>query len=218
MMTIKIKICGITRAEDAADACELGADLLGFNFIPESKRYINPYAAREIISTLPPFVMSVGVFADEEQHVVNDMTRFLRLDAVQLHGSESPSYCTGVNAPVIKAMRIGAVEDLEGARCYDVPALLLDSKVKGIMGGSGKTFPWHFAAGLCDVKRIFVAGGITPDNVAEAIHTLSPFGIDCASGVEVKPGVKDRGLMEKLIGEAVRAAAGNGEKRSKNDD
>jgi len=217
-MNVKIKICGITRLQDALDACDLGADLLGFNFIPESKRYINPYTAREIIASLPPFVMSVGVFADEEPGIVNDMTRFLNLDAVQLHGKESPSYCTRINMPVIKAMRVGSEKDLEEVERFDVPALLLDSRVEGVLGGSGKTFSWHLASELCDVKRVFVAGGITPDNVALAVQTLSPFGVDTASGVEIEPGIKDRDLMKKFMVVARQAAAQNGGKCSDSKD
>ncbi len=217
-MNIKIKICGITRLQDALDACDFGADLLGFNFIPESKRYINPYSVREIIASLPPFVMSVGVFADEEPGVVNDLTRFLNLDAVQLHGSEDPSYCARIKAPVIKAMRVGSEEDLEEVERFDVPALLLDSRVEGTLGGSGKTFSWHLASDLCDVKRVFVAGGITPDNVADAIRALSPFGVDTASGVEIEAGIKDKGLMEKFMRAARRAAAQNGGRCSDSSD
>jgi len=211
-MNIKIKICGITRLQDALDACSLGTDLLGFNFVGGSKRYVNPYAAREIIASLPPFVSMVGVFADEELGVVNDMAAFLNLDAVQLHGGETPSYCAGVKAPVIKAVRVGSDEDLEGVERYDVPALLLDSRVEGVLGGSGETFPWHLASELCEVKRVFVAGGVTPDNVAGAVRALSPFGVDTASGVEIEPGIKDKGLMERFIRAAMCAAAESGGK------
>jgi len=206
-MNIRVKICGITRNQDARDACLAGADLLGFNFVSGSKRYVNPYAAREIITSLPPFVLSVGVFANEDLGVVNDLSAFLRLNAVQLHGDEDPSYCAKVLVPVIKAVRIASEVDLKISKGYDVAALLLDSKVNGTLGGSGKTFPWHLASGLCGSARVFIAGGMDPENVGKAIRTLAPFGVDAASGVETEPGIKDKALMERFVGSARRAAA-----------
>jgi phosphoribosylanthranilate isomerase len=209
-MNIRVKICGITRLQDALDACGFGADLLGFNFVPESKRYINPYSAREIIASLPPFVMRVGIFADEELRVVNDLAQFLNLDAVQLHGNEDSAYCSGVQSTVIKAVRVSRKADLDGFEIYDVPALLLDSKVEGTLGGSGRSFPWEMASDLCVKRRIFLAGGLTPSNVRDAVRILSPFGVDTASGVEIEPGVKDRALMKKFISAAKCAAMENG--------
>ena len=205
-MCIKIKICGFTRLEDALAACELGVDILGFNFIPESKRYINPYAAREMIESLPPFVTTVGIFANEEASVVNDLSVFLGLDAVQLHSKEDPAYCRSIKAPVIKAVRVGEASDLAGLEQYDVPALLLDAKVSGTLGGSGQQFPWELAKDLCKMRKVFVAGGLGPGNVADAIRELAPYGVDAASGVESEPGIKDPGLMESFI-RAARLAA-----------
>jgi phosphoribosylanthranilate isomerase len=209
-MNIKIKICGITRLRDALDACNFGADLLGFNFVPESQRYINPYSAKEIIASLPPFVMRVGVFADEKLDVVNDMAQFLSLDVVQLHGSEDHSYCSAVKTTVIKAVRVWTETDLEGLNAFEVPALLLDSKIDGTLGGSGMTFPWEMASDICVKKRIFLAGGLTPANVGEAIRILSPYGVDTASGVETEPGIKDRVLTEQFIRKARGAAMDSG--------
>lgn len=206
-MNVRVKICGITRDQDARDACVAGADLLGFNFVPESKRYVNPYAAREIITSLPPFVLSVGVFANEALGVVNDLSAFLRLNAVQLHGDEDPSYCRKVLVPVIKAVRVASEVDLRNLKRYDVAALLLDSKVNGTLGGSGVPFPWHLALDLCGCRRVFIAGGMDPGNVGRAIRALSPFGVDAASGVEIQPGIKDKVLMERFISSARRAAA-----------
>ena len=205
-MCIKIKICGFTRLEDALDACELGADVLGFNFVPGSKRYINPYAAREMISSLPPFVTTVGIFAEEEVSVVNDLSQFLGLDAVQLHAREDAAYCEKIVSPVIKAVRVADASDLVGLEQYDVPALLLDAKVPGTLGGSGQTFPWELARELCESRRVFVAGGLGPHNVAQAIGDLAPYGVDTASGVESAPGLKDAVLMEAFI-RAARMAA-----------
>jgi len=209
-MNIKVKICGITRLQDAMDACALGADLLGFNFVPESRRYVNPYTVREIIRSLPPFATTVGVFADEELKVVNDLAEFLHLGAVQLHGNEDMGYCRGVKSPVIKALRIGAESDLEELNSYDVAALLLDSRVEGTLGGSGKAFPWEMASEHCKRGRVFVAGGLTPENVGEAVRTLIPYGVDTASGVEARTAVKDPILMERFIRAAKHAAINSG--------
>jgi len=206
MGCLKVKICGITRLPDALDACRAGADILGFNFVPQSPRYLNPYTAREIISSLPPFVMTLGVFADEELSVVNDMAGFLKLDGVQLHGKEDPSYCGKVIVPVVKAIRVASASDLEGVDEYPVSAYLLDAKAEGLLGGSGTTFPWDVARGFIRERKVFIAGGLTPGNVADAVRTLAPYGVDAASGVEMAPGVKDARLVERFTMIARQAA------------
>lgn len=210
MSCLKVKICGITRPEDALDACELGADILGFNFVPESPRYLNPYTAREIISALPPFVTAMGIFADEELSILSDITRFLNLAAVQLHGSEDAGYCRKVGVPVVKAVRVSAGEDLKGLDELNVSAYLLDACVEGLLGGSGQTFPWELAENFCRNNKVFVAGGLTPENVAEAVRTLRPYGVDTASGVETQPGIKDPDLVGRFIRAARCASVGNG--------
>jgi phosphoribosylanthranilate isomerase len=210
MSCLKVKICGITRQKDAMEACELGADILGFNFVPASPRYLNPYAAREIISRLPPFVTTIGVFADEKLSILNDMSQFLNLEAVQLHGSEDATYCRQVKSPVVKALRVASGSDLEGVDGFDVSAYLLDARVDGVLGGSGRTFPWKVAKDFCRSKKVFVAGGLTPDNVGDAVRTLIPYGVDAASGVESKPGIKDPVLVERFIRAARCAGIGNG--------
>ena len=210
MSCLKVKICGITRPQDAMDACRMGADILGFNFVPASPRYLNPYTARELISRLPPFVIKMGVFADEELSVLNDMTSFLNLDGVQLHGSEDARYCRKVKGTVIKAVRVSSPADLEGLDEFDVSAYLLDARVEGFLGGSGQTFPWTLAKEFCRDQTVFVAGGLTPENVGDAVRTLAPYGVDAASGVEAEPGIKDPGLMERFIRAARCAGIGNG--------
>ena len=210
MGSIKVKICGITRLQDALEACDLGADILGFNFVPESPRYLNPYTAREIIETLPPFVTTMGVFANEELSVLNDMAKFLTLDAVQLHGSEDAHYCRKVKSPVVKAIRVSSPVDLEGLDEYSVSAYLLDARVSGVLGGSGQTFHWKVAEDFCKSRKVFVAGGLTPENVGEAVRTLVPYGVDTASGVETEPGIKDSALVEQFIKAARCAGIGNG--------
>ena len=215
--SLKIKICGITRMEDALAACSLGIDLLGFNFVPVSKRYLNPYTARHIIDSLPPFVSKVGIFADDDLSVVNDLADFLDLDAAQLHGSENVQYCRKVKVPVVKVVHVKGPEDLTDLaelEKYQVSGFLLDTKVEGELGGTGQTFPWEHAVDLCRRHRVIVAGGLTPDNVAQAVKTLAPYGVDTASGVEISPGVKDVDLMEKFVRAARCAAAGNGGKCS----
>lgn len=210
MSCIKIKICGITRLQDAMDASDLGADILGFNFVPASPRYLNPYTAREIISTLPPFITKVGIFADEELSILNDMGRFLNLDVLQLHGNEDVAYCGSVLKPVIKAVRVASPYDLESMDEYEVSAYLLDARVDDVLGGSGRTFPWEIAMDFCRSHRVFAAGGLTPENVTQAVRTLSPYGVDTASGVESEPGIKDPALMESFINAARCAGIGNG--------
>lgn len=208
--SLKVKICGLTSERDALDACCLGADILGFNLVPVSKRYVDPYTVRHIIQCLPPFVTRVGIFADEELSVVNDLTSFLGLDAVQLHGHEEADYCLRVRAPVIKAVRVGGREDLEGLHRFRVAAFLLDARVEGELGGTGRTFPWEIAEDFCRENRVIVAGGLRPDNVGEVIRTLVPCGVDAASGVESAPGVKDPQLVEEFIRAARDTALGNG--------
>ena len=210
MSCLKIKICGITRLQDAMDACELGADVLGFNFVPASPRYLNPYTAKDIIAALPPFVTTVGIFADEDLCVVNDMATFLNLDALQLHGHEDARYCSQIKSPVLKALRVGDMSDLEGVDEFDVSAYLLDARGDDVLGGSGQIFPWEVAKEFCRSQKVFVAGGLTPENVGNAVHTLAPYGVDTASGVESKPGIKDPTLVERFIRKARCAQIGNG--------
>ena len=208
--SLKIKICGFTRVEDALEACALGVDLLGFNFVPGSSRYLSPYSARAIFEELPPFVDKVGIFAGEEVNVVNDLFTFLDLDAVQLHGDEDREYCRKVKAPFIKAVRVGDPRDLEGLEDFGACAYLLDARVDGKLGGTGSVFNWDHAVDICRRHRVFVAGGLFPGNVACAVKKLMPYGIDAASGVESSPGIKDSVLMERFVREARCASMGNG--------
>jgi phosphoribosylanthranilate isomerase len=190
---IKIKICGITNLNDALLASELGADALGFIFYSKSPRYVVPEAAREIITQLPPFVVSVGVFVDEEAAVVRELAARVGLDWLQLHGQESPDYCQNLGRRVIKAFRIkdeSSLKDLEpfpGA----VQALLLDTYKKGQAGGTGESFDWLLAREAKKYGRIILAGGLTPENVAQAIKAVRPDAVDTASGTEAAPGKKD---------------------------
>ena len=175
---VKIKICGITNLEDALLAAELGADALGFIFYPKSPRKVAPETAREIIAQLPPFVASVGVFVDEAAAVVQELAAKVRLDWVQLHGQESPEYCRNLGRRVIKGFRIQDENSLRELAPYRdaVQAFLLDTYKKGQVGGTGEVFDWHLAREAKKFGRIILAGGLTPENVSQAIAIAGPAG------------------------------------------
>ncbi len=200
-----VKICGITRADDAAAAVELGASALGFVFWPHSQRFIDPYRARDIARTLPPFVTAVGVFVNQPVEYVNAVASLVRLGAVQLHGDESPAYAAGVIAPVVKAIGLGPQADPAPLAAWPARVvLLLDVHDPVKRGGTGRTVDWTAAADVAATRRALLAGGLTPENVAEAVSAVRPFGIDVSSGVEARPGLKDRGRLAALF-EALHA-------------
>ncbi|MCX5890736.1 MAG: phosphoribosylanthranilate isomerase [Deltaproteobacteria bacterium] len=190
---IRIKICGITNLEDALLAADLGANALGFIFYAKSPRCVAAEAAREIIAQLPPFVVSVGVFVNEEAAVVRDLAARLGLDWVQVHGSETPEYCRGLGRRVLKGFRIQDGKSLKDLQTYRgaVQAFLLDTYKKGQTGGTGATFDWDLARQAQGYGPIVLAGGLTAANVAQAIKTAQPQAVDVASGVEAAPGKKD---------------------------
>jgi phosphoribosylanthranilate isomerase len=196
---LKVKICGITNREDALWAVECGADALGFIFYKKSPRYINPEHAKEIISILPPFISTVGVFVNEDYNDVRDVKLLTGLNAVQLHGDESPSYCNLIEGKLIKAIRIKNEKSIERLKKYTVDAFLLDSFDTSSFGGSGLTFDWRLAEKAKQHGRIILAGGLTPDNVEEAINKVAPFGVDVSSGVESKPGIKNKKKVKDFI-------------------
>jgi phosphoribosylanthranilate isomerase len=190
---IHIKICGITNLADALLSADLGADALGFIFYLKSPRCVAPDAAREIIAQLPPFVMSVGVFVDEAAAVVKDLAAQVGLDWIQVHGQESPDYCRSLGRRVIKGFRIkdeSSLKDLEPFQGA-VQAFLLDTYKKGQVGGTGETFDWRLARKAKQYGQIILAGGLTRDNVAQAIAAAQPQAVDAASGTEAAPGKKD---------------------------
>jgi phosphoribosylanthranilate isomerase len=190
---VRIKICGITNLEDARLAAGLGAHALGFIFYPKSPRSVRPDAAREIIRNLPPLVMTVGVFVDEEAEVVRGIAETAGLDWVQLHGQESPEYCCSLGHRVIKGFRIKDPGSLSLLPDYrgSVQAFLLDTYKAGTAGGTGETFDWEIARQAGESGPIILAGGLTAANVAPAIHAAQPAAVDVASGVEAGPGKKD---------------------------
>jgi phosphoribosylanthranilate isomerase len=190
---VRVKICGITNPEDAWLAADLGAQALGFIFYPKSPRSIKPEAARDIIKILPPLVLSVGVFVDEEAGVVREVAATVGLDWVQLHGQESPQYCRALKRRVIKGFRVQDESSLDILPNYRdaVQAFLLDTYRPGTPGGTGETFDWGLARKARDYGPVILAGGLTAANVGQAITVAQPAAVDVASGVEAAPGVKD---------------------------
>lgn len=195
---VRVKICGITRLEDALAAARLGADAVGFNFWPRSKRHLTPAAAAAIVGRLPPSVASFGVFVDPTRAELEEALAVSGVGAAQLHGDEPPALCVGLPVPVVKALRVRNGHDLARLASYEVRAFLLDSPSAGY-GGSGATFDWTIAAAAARELPVLLAGGLTPENVAEAVRMVRPLGVDVASGVESSPGVKDIARMEAFI-------------------
>lgn len=191
-----VKICGITRQDDAVAAAEMGADAIGFIFWPGSPRFIDPYRARAIAAALPRLVATVGVFVDQPADYVAGVANLVRLFAVQLHGAETPQFAASFGRPVIKA-----VSPVFNAH-QDWPSnvtLLLDAHDPVKKGGTGTRVDWDLAAGIAAKRHVLLAGGLDPDNVSEAIRRVRPFGVDVSSGVEQSPGIKDHGRIEALF-------------------
>jgi phosphoribosylanthranilate isomerase len=189
-----VKVCGITRVDDAMAAVEAGANAIGFVFWPESPRFIDPFRARAIARELPAFVTAVGLFVNQPRAFIAGVTSLVRLGAVQLHGDETPAFAASIGVPVIKALPVD--------RAPHWPAggtLLLDAHDPVQRGGTGRTIDWVAAAEVSARRRVLLAGGLTPDNVAAAIACVRPFGIDVSSGVERGPGVKDRQRIKALF-------------------
>ena len=204
-LAVRVKICGITGLSDALAASEAGADALGFMFCEQSPRCISFEAAAAITRELPPFVARVGVFVDPTLEFINEAVARCGLDAVQLHGSETPEFCQRVERPVIKAFRIDSAASLERVREYQTAAWLLDSFVPGKLGGTGAQFNWKLAvAAKAWGRPILLAGGLTPENVAAAVEEVRPYGVDVSSGVEKAPGKKDSEKVRAFIAAAKR--------------
>ncbi|HKC86257.1 MAG TPA: phosphoribosylanthranilate isomerase [Blastocatellia bacterium] len=197
---VKLKVCGVTSLEDARAAIDCGAEYLGFNFYPKSPRYIAPESARAIIERLPSEVIGVGVFVNES--LPEDVIEILRVSGArmaQLHGDESPTYCASVGAErVIKALRIG--DDFDARRVLDYPAsaILLDAFDAKLYGGTGRTANWAIAREAAKLTKVFLAGGLSPENIAEAIRAVEPFAVDVNSGIESAPGRKDPSKLQAL--------------------
>lgn len=196
---MRVKICGITNIEDALAAVALGADALGFVFA-KSPRQVTKEQARDIIENLPPFVSPVGVFVDEKVETIKEICDFCGIHTVQLHGNEDPLYINDLKGyKIIKAFRIKEEGDLKPLANYKPHAFLLDSYVKGVMGGTGVAFNWEVARQAHKYGAIILSGGLTSENVQEAIRIVKPYAVDVSSGVEASPGKKDKVLMKWFI-------------------
>ncbi len=200
---VKVKICGITNLQDALVAVEAGADMLGFVFAP-SPRMVSPEQVKEIISGLSFPVTKVGVFVDNDLEFVRKTMSECSLDSLQFHGTESPEYCTSFPSGVIKAFRVRDESILDMLPLYQVDAFLLDSYDPEKAGGTGRTFNWSIARDARKYGNIILSGGLTPENVAQAITQVEPHAVDVSSGVEVTPGKKDPGKIMAFI-QAVRS-------------
>jgi phosphoribosylanthranilate isomerase len=205
-MKVRIKMCGTTRVEDAEAAVALGVDALGFIFAVKSPRYVAPDQAAALIDNLPPFIARVGVFVDSTLELVKDVVTAAGLTQVQLHGSESADYCRELknwnrSLTVCKAFRVGRGTGKPDLPSYSgvVDCLLFDTYVRGMEGGTGQTFDWDVIARLRSDQPVILAGGLTPDNVGEAIKKTTPYAVDVNSGVEDSPGVKNHEMLARLV-------------------
>ncbi|MGE4170744.1 MAG: phosphoribosylanthranilate isomerase [Candidatus Margulisiibacteriota bacterium] len=199
---MNIKICGITTMDDAVDAVTLGVDALGFIFYEKSPRYVAPEKAEQIIKALPPFVKVVGVFVNQSKAEIDEIARRCFLDLIQLHGDESPEFCSQMIRRVLKAFKVAELDDLSGIAAYRdvVSGVLLDTKIPNMEGGTGKTFDWGLALRAKNVGvPVVLAGGINSSNVKKAIQLVNPYAIDLSSGVESSPGKKDYNKMQEMV-------------------
>lgn len=207
-MSLFVKICGITSCEDARLAADVGVRAIGLNFYPASPRYVTPDNAARIRDALPPDVIAVGVFVNENTDVVADVISTCALDMLQFHGEESPAFCQQFSLPYIRAFRPTTIEDLDAITAFhDARMALIDAYSPHAYGGTGHRADTALA---CAAKKydipVLLAGGLTPENVAAAIEAVRPFGVDVASGVEHAPGRKSQEKMRRFMREVRRAA------------
>lgn len=204
MSRVRIKFCGLTRADDAATAARLGADAIGMVFYPRSSRAVTLEQARAVIDALPAFVTVAALFLDPERDAVERVLRTLPIDLLQFHGDESPAFCESFERPYIKALPMADDVDLNAAaRDYrHARALLLDAHARGESGGQGRTFDWRR---IELPLPVVLAGGLGPDNVGRAIETVRPWAVDVSSGVESGPGIKSHERMAAFVAEVNRA-------------
>jgi phosphoribosylanthranilate isomerase len=207
-MSVRVKICGITNLADAQASAEAGADALGFVFYEKSPRFISMKTAAEISRALPSFIIRVGVFVNPTKELVLKAIAECGLSLLQFHGDEPPEFCAQFGLMNIKAFRIRNAESLKELSKYKTDAWLLDAYSSDNLGGTGGVFNWDLAVEAQKLKRpIFLAGGLTPQNVAEAVRKVRPFGVDVSSGVESSPGKKDHTKVRAFI-DAAKTVAG----------
>lgn len=206
-MAVRVKICGITRLQDLHAACAAGADALGFVFYEKSPRHVTLESAAALVREVPPFVQSVGLFVNAAPAFIEEVLAAVPLDLLQFHGDEAPAECARFGRPYIKAVRVNRDTDLlkcaadfEAAR-----GLLLDAFVPGVAGGTGERFDWSLIPANLP-KPVILSGGLTPDNVSEAVRRVRPWAVDVSSGVEVSKGIKDAHKMARFIANAKEAS------------
>ena len=202
-MSVTVKICGITNQIDALQAIDSGADALGFVFYKKSPRHVSPKVVKSIVANLPPFVLPIGVFVNEEAQVVRDIMDACGLALAQIHGDETADYCESLGRPVIRGIRLRnrntfmAMAEYKGrAR---VRGFVLDAYSETAYGGTGTIANWSLAKEAAQSFSFLLAGGLTPDNVQEAIQKVQPYGVDVSSGVEARPGKKDPAKIQAFI-------------------
>ena len=196
---VKVKICGMTNLNDVKVAVDGGVDAVGFIFYKKSPRSVTIKTVKEIVIELPPFVDAVGVFVDETAEQINKIADRCNLDRVQLHGNESPAFCKKIRRRVIKAIRVKDIQSLKKLSDYPVSSFLLDTFSEDQYGGTGRVFDWNLAYPAKKYGPIILAGGLTPNNVRQAIQRIQPYGVDVCSGVESQPGIKDHKKMQTFL-------------------
>ena len=209
-MAYRTKICGITNIEDARVAVTAGADALGFLLYRKSPRYVDPMIVQQIVAQLPPFILPVGVFVNEEIKIVRDLMDTCGLALAQLHGDESATYCRELRRPVLKALRLKDrstfVALAEFQARIEVRGFVLDALSEEAYGGTGQVVDWGLARQAAQAATVILAGGLTPENVGQALRAVQPYGVDVSSGVEVTPGKKDHEKVRAFL-RAVRAVS-----------
>ena len=196
---VKVKVCGMTNLKDTLLAVEEGSDAVGFIFYKKSPRSVTMKLVREIVLELPPFVDTVGVFVDETEEKINKIADYCNLDMVQLHGDESPAFCKKIRRRVIKAIRVKDMQSVKKLSSFEVSGFLLDTFSENIHGGTGKVFDWNLALPAKKLGPVIMAGGLTPNNVSQAIQRVRPYGVDVCSGVESQPGIKDHKQIRDFL-------------------
>ena len=199
---VKVKVCGMTSLKDALVAVEGGADAVGFIFYKKSPRSVTMKTVREIVLELPPFVDTVGVFVDETAEQINKIADYCNLDIIQLHGDESPTFCKKIRRKVIKAFRIKDMQSVKKLSSFQVSGFLLDTFSENLHGGTGKVFDWNLALPAKKFGPVIMAGGLTPNNVQQAVRQIRPYGVDVCSGVESEPGIKDHKKVRAFLNNA----------------
>jgi len=199
---VKVKVCGMTSLKDALVAVEGGADAVGFIFYKKSPRSVTMKTVREIVLELPPFVDTVGVFVDETAEQINKIADYCNLDIIQLHGDESPTFCKKIRRKVIKAFRIKDMQSVKKLSSFQVSGFLLDTFSENLLGGTGKVFDWNLALPAKKFGPVIMAGGLTPNNVQQAVRQIRPYGVDVCSGVESEPGIKDHKKVRAFLNNA----------------